>query len=121
MTETNSKPAPSRGDAPPTLPAIPPPAPAPTREQRQSLVRAYQLQAMKRPDPLAANLGVLQADLMQFAHDLAPTIQANLSQAAISSEGRKISFQTIEQYLKIMRQIDRFTQIERGGPRPPEK
>jgi hypothetical protein len=89
------------GDAPPTL------------DQRLALVRAFQAQAMRRQDPRAANLGIISADLMGFAHGLAATVQANLAQRPASAEGRQRFIQDAEVYLKVVRQVNRLAQIER--------
>jgi hypothetical protein len=93
--------------------------PPPSREQRLALVRALQAQALRQEDPLAANLGVLSADLMGFAHTLAATVQASLAEGAASAEGRQRFGQDAELYLKFIRQIDRLAQLERQRSQPP--
>jgi hypothetical protein len=90
--------------------------PTPTPAQRLDLVRAFQMQAMQRQDPLAANLGVISADLMGIAHGLAATVQAALASGPASAEGRQRFVQDAELYLKFVRQIDRLALIERQLP-----
>src|SRR4051794_31243939 len=90
--------------------------PPPSRQQRLALVRALQAQALRQEDALAANLGVLSADLMGFAHALAATVQAGLAEGAASAEGRQRFGQDAELYLKFIRQIDRLAQLERQRP-----
>jgi hypothetical protein len=92
---------------------------APTREQRRALVRALQARAAGRPDPLAANLGVITADLIGIAHDLAAAVQADLAQGPGPAEGRQRLARDAELYLKFVRQIDRLAQLERQRPAPP--
>ena len=51
--------------------AVPDPTPAdsnPPPDEREQLIGAYQAQALKQPDPLRANLGVLAGDLMVVAY-----------------------------------------------------
>jgi hypothetical protein len=110
MNDTNPR-APVAGEGPSASP--------PSREQRLALVRALQAQALRQEDPLAANLGVLSADLMGFAHTLAPAVQAGLTAAAASAEGRRRFGQDAELYLKFVRQIDRLAQFARQRPSPP--
>jgi hypothetical protein len=86
---------------------------APTLSERMTLVRAYQQQAMARPDPLAANLGTIAGDLMSFAHALGPLVQSQLAQGAVSEETRRQFVANMELYLKVVRQTDRLAQIER--------
>jgi hypothetical protein len=85
-----------------------------------ALVRAFQAQAARRPDPLAANLGVISGDLMGFAHALAAAVQADLAQGATSAKGHRRFVQDAEVYLKVVRQIDRLAQLERQLS-PPRK
>jgi hypothetical protein len=85
-----------------------------------ALVGALQAQALRRPDPLAANLGVIAGDLMGFAHGLAAAAQAGLADGAASAEARRSFLHNLEVYLKVVRQIDRLAQLERQPP-PPRK
>jgi hypothetical protein len=78
-----------------------------------ALVRAYQQQALARPNPLAANLGIVAADVMSFAHALAHQAQTELTQGAVSEETRRSFVANLELYLKVVRQSDRLVQIER--------
>ena len=86
---------------------------SPTLSERMALVRAYQQQAMARPDPLAANLGTIAGDLMSFAHALSSLVQPQLAQGAVSEETRRRFVANMELYLKVVRQSDRLVQIER--------
>ena len=103
MNETNTPP-PNNGSARDT---------SPTLGERRALVRTYQRQAMARPDPLAANLGVIAGDLMNISHALAMGLQIQLGQEEISAEKRRRFESNMELCLKVVRQFDRLAQIER--------
>jgi hypothetical protein len=92
----------SQNSGPPTM-----------HDQRMDLVRAFQVQAMRRQDPLAANLGVISADLMVFAHGLAAAVQDKLARAPALTDQYRRLVQDAELYLKFVRQIDRLAQIQR--------
>ncbi len=83
------------------------------RDQRMRLVQKYQALALQRQDPLAANLGILSADLLSFAHGLATLVRADLAQELPGPERHQKFFRDAELYLKFVRQIDRLAQIER--------
>jgi hypothetical protein len=68
---------------------------------------------MRRQDPLAANLGVITADLMGFAHALAAAVQGALAREPASAEARRRLGQDAEVYLKLVRQADRLVQLDR--------
>lgn len=85
----------------------------PTWSERMALVRAYQQQALARPDPLAANLGTIAGDVMSFAHALAHLTQTQLAQGTVSEEARRQFVANMELYLKVVRQSDRLVQLER--------
>ncbi|HZY86922.1 MAG TPA: hypothetical protein VFE78_18960 [Gemmataceae bacterium] len=89
---------------------------APTIEQRLALVRAYQAEALRRRDPLAASLGVLTADLLALAGGLAEVVREGLARGPAA--GRHQLRQDAELYLKFARQIDRLAQMERRPPAP---
>jgi hypothetical protein len=86
---------------------------SPTLSERMALVRAYQQQAMTRPDPLAANLGTIAGDLMRIAHALTPLVQPQMLQGTDSEATRRRVVANLELYLKVVRQSDRLAQIER--------
>jgi|SRR5579871_152795 len=86
---------------------------APIQDQRSALVRAYQQQALGRTDPLAANLGMIAADLMGFAHGLASLVQTQLGPGSVSEQARERLVADAELYLRFVRQFDRLVQLER--------
>jgi hypothetical protein len=91
-----------------------------SRDERLELIRAFQTQAMQRADALAANLAVINGDLMQFAYRLRQSMDQSLtgSEADYSQWARQA-----ELYLRCVRQVDRLAQIDRqrGQSAEPEK
>ena len=98
----------------------------PTAGERAALAGAYQAAALRRDDPLSANLGVITGDLLHFAHSLAPAVKAGLAAREGATEDRhRRSAADFDAYLKLVRQIDRLAQLERqaapaarGGAEP---
>lgn len=81
------------------------------RGQRLELIQKFQEEALERQNPLAANLAVINGDLMTMAFRLKQSIEKT-SVKSDSASFRQIAQQT-EAYLKCVRQIDRFAQIDR--------
>jgi hypothetical protein len=80
-------------------------------------VRAYHAEALRRPDPLSANLGVLAADLLGLAHGLGELVREGLERGP--GAGRQRLSRDAELYLKFVRQIDRLARMERRPNAPP--
>jgi hypothetical protein len=92
-----------------------PPA-APTRADRRRLVAQLQTAALAQASPLAANLGVLTGDLIHVAHALAEHVRAaDAGDAAIDRRpaGGGRAAPDVEQFLKVMRQVDRLAEVGR--------
>lgn len=85
------------------------PSPGPTMADRLRLVGRLQAQAVARPNPLAANVGVLTGDVALFAH-----MQADRARAALTGPGGNAppSGEAAETFLKMVRQFDRLAQLE---------
>jgi hypothetical protein len=103
-------------DEPPETPTDPSPPPGPSPAQRARLARAYQAAACRRPDPLAANLGVLTGDLLVLAHGFAEQVPAALAAAGPDPAADPRFARTVELYLKLLRQVDRLAQADRRTP-----
>jgi hypothetical protein len=86
---------------------------APTLSERLALVHSLQRQALAQSDPLAANLRMIEGDLMGIAHRVADQMQRQLPEGAISEETRRRFVHDMELYLKVVRQADRLAQLER--------
>ena len=83
----------------------------PTREDRTRLAEAYQARALRRPDLLAANLGVLAGDLLLLAHAVGDRARASAAGAAAPGGGPRLA-PTAELFLRLVRQIDRLAHLE---------
>jgi len=95
----------------------PAPPPALSPEDRAHLARAYQARAARRPDLLAANLGVLNAEMMLMAHVLGDRARAGLAATSDTPADAMESARAADMYLKFIRQIERVAQLERrSGP-----
>jgi hypothetical protein len=86
---------------------------AASREERLRLIRAFQTQAMKKSDPLAANLDVISGDLMLFAFRMREIMEKDMMGALTTERGFQQFERQSEVYLKFIRQLDRLAQIER--------
>jgi hypothetical protein len=79
-------------------------------DRRRELVALYMAEAMEHDDPLVANVGVINADLMQiaatFTKCLAPPLAAARCPEAIGEV-----LPTVTQYLKVVKQLDRLTNL----------
>jgi len=91
-----------------------------TPGDRLGLIRALQEQALRRADPLAANLEVISGDLMLFAYRIRESVEANLAASLASADRCEQFTKQAEMYLRFVRQIDRLAQIERQLARAPE-
>lgn len=87
-----------------------PQASGPTWEERRALVRALQVRALDRADPLAANLEVISGDLLLVMHRAWQKLEAKLLDGAMS-EGR--FDREIENYRKLAREVTRSAQAVR--------
>ena len=94
----------------------PPAPPGPTQAQRTELVRRLQAEACRRADPLAANLGLMTADLIGMSHGLLAHVQAALAADGAGAVADPQFAKTAELSLRVLRQIDRFAHLERTVP-----
>ena len=87
----------------------------------------FQREALLKPDSLAANLGAANGALMRMGYRLEEAIEGALEKVASSAERFERLVPPIEMYLKVMRQVDRFAQLDQriqssrqgGGPAKP--
>lgn len=91
----------------------PPKECSPNRAERLGLIQALQCRALKRTDPLAANIEMFTGDLMQFAYQMRESLEETLVKGTASPQGSRQWERKVDTYLKVMRQIDRLTQIGR--------
>ena len=100
-------------------------------DQRLALVRKLQSKAAARSDPLAANLGIITADVTMVAHTIGAAMQECLTEAKSATAALEQNERKLDLYLKCVRQLDRMARIDREittptedssvarGPRPP--
>jgi len=86
------------------------------RNERLELIRKFQADAMKRPDALSANLGVINSDLMRMLSRLSEALEKSMTNTEPGAD-RQFAHQA-ETYLKFVRQVDRLAQIDRQLQKP---
>ena len=92
---------------------------------RSELIEKYREQALQKASPLAANLAVINSDLMVFAQGNAESVSPPPSWPAGSPEASQRFERQANLQLRIVRQIDRLAQmderLEHGGEYPPHE
>lgn len=83
-----------------------------TSTVRLQRVADYQSGAAARPDPLEANLGLINGGLMRIGLAIDEAVTRALAKTPITIEQLDRMRPTIEMYLRITRQVDRFAQLE---------
>ena len=81
-------------------------------ERRNQRIEDYLRAALESPNPLAANLGAANSDLMAVQHALQQAIDTALSQTKPTLAELETLLPGIDYLLKIAKQIDRFSQLE---------
>lgn len=83
-----------------------------TTAVRLQRVADYQSDAAALPDPLRANLGLMNAGLMRIGQAIDEAVDQALRDGPTTIEQLDRLRPTIEMYLRITRQVDRFAQLE---------
>jgi len=99
-----------------TAPNSSPPAPAETElpldGERLDLIRRFQREALARPNPLAANLAMINSDLMKLCQRLSKSMEKSVAKLGSSAgEHEQLARQTTT-YLAVVRQIDRLAHLD---------
>jgi hypothetical protein len=99
-----------------TAPNSSPPAPAETElpldGERLDLIRRFQREALARPNPLAANLAMINSDLMKLCQRLSKSMEKSVAKLGSSAgEHEQLARQTTT-YLGVVRQIDRLAHLD---------
>lgn len=79
--------------------------------RRYGRLAEYQEKAVKNADPLLATLAVVNSDLMTFAFRLSQAIDGAVGEGAASLQELQRVAPDLNAYLRIAKQIDRFTQL----------
>lgn len=88
------------------------------RNPRLQRIRDYQREALANPDALAANLGAVNADLMQIAYRLLKATNAAFAQSANPLEDFTALLSALNVSSQLTRQIHRLAEFDerrRGG------
>lgn len=107
------------GDPPisPEVPKMPPTTTLTASQSTASEVRLHridelQMQSLQQEDPLQANLGAANGALLRFGYRMEQAIEDVLQQSANPLERFERLAPAIDMYLKVMRQVDRFAQLD---------
>lgn len=98
----------SSQSAPEGSPQNPPSGSPPTRAE---LIERYRQQALQKPDPLAANLALINSDLMLFDGGNAESVSLPSAGPDQSPEALQRFEKQLNRQLRLVRQIDRLTRI----------
>lgn len=79
-------------------------------DRRQRKITDYQEWSLAKDDPLEANLGVINGDLM-FMHHLLQDTVVNALKAVDSTETLAEATATVGMDLKIVKQVERFSHL----------
>ena len=85
----------------------PDPNAAVTPIDRHELIRKLQTAALARPDPLAANLGVLLGDMLRLAH-----ATTDRPHQAMAAQGPGVVRRETDSYLKVVREVERVARLD---------
>lgn len=80
-------------------------------DRRFQRLADYQKKAVKNSDPLVASLAVINSDLMGFAFRLSKAIDGAVGEGASSLQELHQVDPALNSYLRVAKQIDRFTQL----------
>jgi hypothetical protein len=83
---------------------------APVTERRAQRIHELLEEALQSSDPLAANLGVMNADLVEFAHRLRNGMLAATDGSRLIMGRREA--QNLELYLRVVRQAERLARVQ---------
>ncbi len=80
-------------------------------DRRFQRLADYQKKAVKNADPLVASLAVINSDLMGFAFRLSQAIDGAVGKGSASLHELHQVDPALNSYLRVAKQIDRFTQL----------
>lgn len=116
--ETSSTPIPANHSPAAESPAPPNPVPLPRRLSR---VGDYLVASLEKTNPLDANLGSLNSGLMEMALRLETMILQGLANGLPLVSRHESLMPALEVYLRLTRQVDRFSNLERQRAEPVAK
>ena len=78
-------------------------------DERHQRIGEYLRAALALEDPLAANVGAINADLMMFAHSLQRAIASALETKRLDEFGKLMP--AIDSHMRISRQVERLAKL----------
>ena len=81
------------------------------RSRRLERIRDYQRQSLGHPDPLQANLGAANGDLMQVSYRLTKILDAALARSAAAPDDLPGLLSAVGAFSQLTRQIHRFSDL----------
>ena len=82
------------------------------RRLRHRRIAEYRAQSLAKSDPLAANIASANSDLFEMGDHLAAGLREAMSSGALTTEELPSLQATLEQVLRLNKQIERFAQLE---------
>jgi hypothetical protein len=80
--------------------------------RRDDCIIKFVAEAMKIPDPLAANLGVITGDLLGIASVMARAVSEVMAQTDDAASAVAETQAIVHDYLRVTKQVDRFFQLQ---------
>lgn len=74
-------------------------------------------ESLSESDALTANVGVIASELAHMASSLGPAILAALNNASDPAELKDLSFPAVNDYLRIVKQFERFASFKQRRER----
>ena len=81
------------------------------KDERHERIMDYLRSSLAMKDPLAANVGAVNADLMAFAHCLQRAITRALDMAPTALDEFEKLMPAIDSHMRISRQVERLTKL----------
>lgn len=81
------------------------------KDERQERIKDYLRSALAMEDPLAANVGAVNSDLMLFGYSLQRAIAKALDTTPDALDQFRKLMPAIDSYMRISRQVERFAKL----------
>lgn len=87
-------------------------------KKKQEVNLALMQQALGQDDPLQASLRIAMADVFEIAGQVKGSVSKCFNATANSPEALKLAGPALDQYLKCLRQADRFAHLDAQVRKP---
>jgi hypothetical protein len=81
------------------------------RDVRMQRLTDHMADSLAKDDPFAANLGAVNGDLMLIEYRMRQSLDVLLKEAPRSPEEFQAAMPGVDAYLRVVKQIDRFSQL----------